>query len=463
MNITSIPGQIFINETRNGVPGWLATCQDLPDANCTDFQLSAIAVQTLKVVAADPTRPFAMSVTNSVAPISLSLSLSLSSSNSHAEIPSNSAHFRWVGFHKPHPFWDVPQRYQDLYLTEEQLPLPTHRDAPVGMPPVAYYSCKSLASRSEFGGPGCGNATLNNRNGAGGNCSYILPNASYGQKHGELARPSDELQRYARAGYAGGLTWTDLQIGKVLNTLDEIGKRDSTLVVFFADHGWALGENSLWCKQANFELETRVPLMIRAPWLNRGVGSTTAIVELIDLYPTTLELLGLAVPTGEVLEGVSLAPLLTGTAAKVLLAPSRAAFMQYPRCMNSTMRFNPPYLAQTDPCTSTAGANFTHMGYSIRVAEWRYTEWLAWECVGVNLGPRSTSDCVDVFAKRQSAAWGAPNAGVELYSHHGDDGSCFDCFERVNVAEEPGNKAVVAKLSAQLRAQFDYGGPRVVS
>ena len=82
MNITSIPGQIFINETRNGVPGWLATCQDLPDANCTDFQLSAIAVQTLKVVAADPTRPFAMFVTNSVAPhLSLSLFVELTRRN----------------------------------------------------------------------------------------------------------------------------------------------------------------------------------------------------------------------------------------------------------------------------------------------------------------------------------------------------------------------------------------------
>lgn len=192
-----VPGQIFWNETRDGA-AWAATAKDLPDAQCTDYQLADIAAATLPVVAADPHRPFAL----------------------------------FVGFHKPHPFWDVPQRFQDKYTN---LPLPTHRDAPANMPDVAFYSCKSLGSRSEFGGINCANATLNNQHGAGGNCSYIVPNSSYAWTHGRLHRPSDELQRYVRAGYAGGLTWADEQIGKVLDTLDAIGKRNDTLVIFFAD------------------------------------------------------------------------------------------------------------------------------------------------------------------------------------------------------------------------------------
>ena len=60
--------------------------------------------------------------------------------------------------------------------------------------------------------------------------------------------------------------------------------RDNTLVMWWADHGWALGEQGMFCKMANFELQTRVPLVIRAPWLSAAaIGSTTALVELVDM------------------------------------------------------------------------------------------------------------------------------------------------------------------------------------
>ena len=62
------------------------------------------------------------------------------------------------------------------------------------------------------------------------------------------------------AGYAGGVTWTDIQIGKVLDALDATGEADNTLVMYWADHGWALGEQAMFCKMANFELQTRVPM-----------------------------------------------------------------------------------------------------------------------------------------------------------------------------------------------------------
>ena len=51
-----------------------------------------------------------------------------------------------------------------------------------------------------------------------------------------------------RAGYAGGVTWVDQQIGKVLNALDDLGLAKTTLVLHWADHGWALGEQSMFCK-----------------------------------------------------------------------------------------------------------------------------------------------------------------------------------------------------------------------
>ena len=128
---------------------------------------------------------------------------------------------------QPHPFWDVPQRFQDMYL--ESLPLPDHMDAPSDLPDVAYYSCTAINGRSDFGGPSCNDTVLNPQG-----CSYVMPNESYAQSKG-LARPSDAMVRKVRAGYAGGLTWTDLQIGKVLDEVDALGRHDDTLVLFWAD------------------------------------------------------------------------------------------------------------------------------------------------------------------------------------------------------------------------------------
>ena len=104
----------------------------------------------------------------------------------------------FVGFHKPHPFWDVPQRLQDEYL--ETVPLPTNTDAPTDMPDVAYYSCTSVNTRSDIGGKTCDNTTLNPDN-----CSYIMPNASYATKVG-LQRVPPTKMRKIRAGYAAGMT-----------------------------------------------------------------------------------------------------------------------------------------------------------------------------------------------------------------------------------------------------------------
>ena len=99
---------------------------------------------------------------------------------------------------QPHPFWDVPQRFQDMYL--ESLPLPDHMDAPSDLPDVAYYSCTAINGRSDFGGPSCNDTVLNPQG-----CSYVMPNESYAQSKG-LARPSDAMVRKVRAGYAVSTT-----------------------------------------------------------------------------------------------------------------------------------------------------------------------------------------------------------------------------------------------------------------
>jgi iduronate 2-sulfatase len=317
-----------------------------------------------------------------------------------------------------------------------------------------------------MGGTNCDDPKLNPEG-----CQYIMPNQSYATKKG-LNRTSMELMRKVRAGYAGGITWTDIQIGKVLDALEATGEKDNTLTLFWADHGWALGEQSMFCKMANFELQTRVPMLIRAPWLGaKAIGSTTAIVELIDMFPTAVELSGLGVQvdvsiTGPLaLEGYSVAPLLKDPNLH-LNSPDawkRAAFSQYPRCMNSTQAQTAPFLATRDPCVGHTANQVTHMGYSMRTSDWRYAEWPAWKCFGLDGDVNWCSNMSEPSAVWSGAADWTELAGRELYAHTGDDGSCFDCFENENLVDQPQYTKIVEQLSKQLRAGWRGAAPVVGS
>ena len=166
--------------------------------------------------------------------------------------------------------------------------------------------------------------------------------------------------------------------------------------------GWALGEQATYCKMANFELQTRVPMMVRAPWL-KSTGSTTALAELVDMcaepspcshrshsdtcrwlsdlwvrrarYPTAVELSGLGLDKStEALEGNSLLPVLRNPSLH-LDTPAgwkQAVFMQYPRCMNSTIALEPPFLAQRDACIGHNANLVTHMVRTLCLATFSY-------------------------------------------------------------------------------------------
>ena len=137
----------------------------------------------------------------------------------------------------------------------------------------------------------------------------------------------------------------------VLDQLDRLGLAERTIVVFWSDHGFHLGEHGLWGKTSNFELDARVPLILSVPGSEHAGERSAALVELLDLYPTLVELAGLPQPTG--LEGTSLVPLVDDPSATV----KRAAFTQHPR---------PAYYKGHVPEV---------MGYSVRSNQYRYTEW----------------------------------------------------------------------------------------
>lgn len=113
------------------------------------------------------------------------------------------------------------------------------------------------------------------------------------------------------AAYRAETSFVDAQLGRILDALDRLGLRDDTLVVVFSDHGFHLGEKGLWAKSTLFERATRVPLVVSGPGVAVGVSPRT--VELVDLYPTLVELAGL--PTPGVLDGQSLVPLLKDPSA----------------------------------------------------------------------------------------------------------------------------------------------------
>ena len=151
---------------------------------------------------------------------------------------------------------------------------------------------------------------------------------------------STEIARQAIQAYYASVTFADAQIGRILDSLEQTGLVDNTIVVMTSDHGYHLGEHGHYLKTTLFENATRVPLIISDPRVPQHHGSSTrGIAEMVDFYPTLMELCRLPAP--EYLQGVSLASQIRDPDQ----SPRRSALTQYEN------------------------------GYSLRTARYRYTEW----------------------------------------------------------------------------------------
>jgi arylsulfatase A-like enzyme len=129
-----------------------------------------------------------------------------------------------------------------------------------------------------------------------------------------MARPEGdhkkviETNNWRRAvqGYLASINFTDMNVGRLLDALDESGHADDTIVILWGDHGWHLGEKLHWRKFALWEEATRCPLIIAAPGVAQATARCERPVTLLDIYPTLVDLCGLSPREG--LEGLSLRP-----------------------------------------------------------------------------------------------------------------------------------------------------------
>ena len=113
-------------------------------------------------------------------------------------------------------------------------------------------------------------------------------------------------QKRMWSGYYASVSFMDEQVGRIVDELDRLGLRETTAIVFTSDHGYHLGEHQFWQKSNLHEEVLRVPLVISLPGLKSG--RTKSIVELVDIYPTLSQLVGLPIPSE--VQGVSLIPIL---------------------------------------------------------------------------------------------------------------------------------------------------------
>ncbi len=174
--------------------------------------------------------------------------------------------FFMAGFHKPHTPFNAPRLYWNRYQ-RNLVPLAAFREAPSGAP-----------------------------------VEHALWDWPYVRSFRDMPTDGpmpDDLAQEVRHAYFACVSYVDAQVGRILRALNRSPAAENTLVVFTSDHGYHLGDHGIWSKHTNFEIATRVPLIVSLPLdqetAPRGV-SLGAPVELLDLYPTLAELAGLPLP-----------------------------------------------------------------------------------------------------------------------------------------------------------------------
>ncbi|MFM8272386.1 MAG: sulfatase [Gemmata sp.] len=181
-----------------------------------------------------------------------------------------------VGLHKPHMPWNVPKKYYDLFPLD-RIELPPHTKDDLGDVPAA-------------------------------GIRFAKPKGD----HAEVLRSG--RWKEAVQGYLAAIAYCDAQIGRLLDAYDKSPHKENTVIVFWGDHGWHLGEKEHWRKFALWEESTRMPFIWVAPGVTKAGGVCDRTVDLMSVYPTLCALCGIARPKH--VEGADVSPLLKDPKAR---------------------------------------------------------------------------------------------------------------------------------------------------
>jgi iduronate 2-sulfatase len=140
-----------------------------------------------------------------------------------------------------------------------------------------------------------------------------VPEQALRRQNEKIWGMNDLQKKQTISAYMASVKFMDHQVGRLLEALDRLGLRDKTIVIFLSDHGYNLGEHDCWSKVSLWEGSVRVPLIISVPGYENNYGTTCEIItELIDIYPTLIELCAYTEKQPEILQGKSLADYITG-------------------------------------------------------------------------------------------------------------------------------------------------------
>lgn len=305
--------------------------------------------------------------------------------------------FLALGFKLPHLNWVAPEKYWALY-DDTEIELATQTAGPKGGAQIGLHPSFELRVRAN------------------------IP---------KIGPMGEELSRTLLHAYYASVSYVDANIGKMLAALEEVGKMENTIVIVWGDHGWHLGDMGIWGKATNYEIATRVPLILATPDMKAKGESTNALVELVDIYPTLCELADL--PRPDHIVGKSFAPLLEDPdqewkefALSQFPSPALREWAANPLSPEMRETFFGPLIEEVEGRIIAQQEDLwdrdlfeNHlMGYALRTDRYRFISWL---------------DSRDLNA--------AP-VYVELYDHDKDPN------ETTNVADA--NPQVVESLSKQL-------------
>jgi len=207
--------------------------------------------------------------------------------------------FLTLGFHKPHMPWNVPQKYFDLHPLDK-IELPPHRTNDLGDVP---------AEGLRMAAPG-------------GDHARVLASGRW---------------KEAVQAYLAAISYLDAQVGRILDAFDKSAYATNTIICFWGDHGWHLGEKEHWRKFALWEEATRAPFIWVAPGVTRPGGVCDRTVDFMSIYPTLCDLAGVTKP-----------PHVEGSSIRSLLADPKA------------------------PWSHPALTTFHQNNHAIRTERWRY-------------------------------------------------------------------------------------------